>query len=629
MALEPHGAHGSSRKQLLVLSLTALGVVFGDIGTSPLYSMRECLHGVHGVAPERANVLGVLSLIFWALTLVVSVKYLAYVLRADNRGEGGILALMALASAKTHQDRLRHRIVILLGLFGAALLYGDGIITPAISVMGAVEGLNIAAPGLARYVIPITIVILVALFAVQSRGTAIVGKVFAPITLAWFTALAVLGIANIVDHPDVLLAVNPLYAVDFFRAQGKEGFLVLGSVVLVVTGGEALYADMGHFGARPIRLTWFALVLPALLLNYFGQGALLIGTPDAAENPFYRMMPSWALYPMIVLSTLAAIIASQALISGAYSLTRQAIMLGFSPRMRIEHTSAHQIGQIYVPALNWIMMLATIGLVLGFRSSTALAGAYGIAVIITMVITTLLAYIVARNRWGWSALVASLVTVVFLVPDVALFAANINKIPHGGWFPLLLAAGVFIVFTTWKRGRVILSERFRDQMVPLTDFFELIHVERPARVPGMAVFMTSNLQGTPPALMHNFMHNRVVHQHVVLLTVVTEEVARVADEERVTIEELPEGFTRVVARYGFMEDPNIPALLAHGNVPGYALEHTTFFLGRETLLASEKPGMAVWRERIFAFLARNAQPATLFFGIPTDRVLEIGTQIEL
>ncbi|HEY6562443.1 MAG TPA: potassium transporter Kup [Polyangiaceae bacterium] len=629
IAIEPHGTDSASRKRLLVLSLTALGVVFGDIGTSPLYAMRECLHGPHGVAPERANVLGVLSLIFWALTLVVSVKYLAYVLRADNRGEGGILALMALASANTHQDRLRHRAVILLGLFGAALLYGDGIITPAISVMGAVEGLNIAAPGLSRYVIPITIVILIMLFAVQSRGTAIVGKVFAPITLAWFLALAVLGVSNIVAHPDVLYAVNPMYAVDFFREQGKPGFLVLGSVVLVVTGGEALYADMGHFGARPIRLTWFSLVLPALLLNYFGQGALLIGNPDAAENPFYRMMPSWALYPMIVLSTLAASIASQALISGAYSLTRQAIMLGYSPRMRIEHTSAHQIGQIYVPALNWIMMLATIGLVLGFRSSAALAGAYGIAVIITMVITTLLAYIVARNRWGWSPLVAAAVTIVFLVPDLALFGANINKIPHGGWFPLLLASAVFMVFTTWKRGRAILSERFRDQMVPLTDFFELIHVERPARVPGIAVFMTSNAQGTPPALMHNFMHNRVVHQHVVLLTVVTEEVARVSDAERLTVEELPEGFVRVVARYGFMEDPNIPALMAQGNVPGYALEHTTFFLGRETLLASEKRDMAIWRERLFAFLARNAQPATLFFGIPTDRVLEIGTQIEL
>ncbi|HMJ12041.1 MAG TPA: potassium transporter Kup [Polyangiaceae bacterium] len=627
MAIEPHAA--GSRKQLMILSLTALGVVFGDIGTSPLYAMRECLHGMHSVAPERDNVLGVLSLIFWALMLVVTVKYLAYVLRADNRGEGGILALMALASAKTHEHRFRHRIVILLGLFGAALLYGDGIITPAISVMSAVEGLDVAAPGLSRYVIPITIVILVFLFGVQSRGTAIVGKVFAPITLAWFTALAVLGIANIVDHPDVLYAVSPSYAFRFFRDQGMHGFLVLGSVVLVVTGGEAMYADMGHFGAKPIRLAWFSLVLPALLLNYFGQGALLINSPAAAENPFYRMMPSWAVYPMIVLSTLAAIIASQALISGAFSLTRQAIMLGFSPRLRIEHTSAHQIGQIYVPALNWMMMLATIGLVLGFGSSARLAATYGIAVVITMVITTLLAYIVARKRWRWSALFASAVTIVFLVPDLALFGANINKIPGGAWFPLLMAAGVFTVFTTWKRGRLILSERFREQMVPLTDFFELIHVERPARVPGVAVFMTSNAQGTPPALMHNFMHNRVVHQHVVLLTVVTQEVARVSADERLTVEELPEGFVRVVARYGFMEDPNIPALLAHGNVPGYALEHTTFFLGRETLLASEKQGMAIWRERLFAFLARNAQPATLFFGIPTDRVLEIGTQIEL
>jgi KUP system potassium uptake protein len=629
VASTPHTDNTVTGRYLLVLSLAALGVVFGDIGTSPLYAMRECLHGAHGVAPIRANVFGVLSLIFWSLTFVVSVKYLAYVLRADNRGEGGILALMALASAGTHQERWRHRTVIMLGLFGAALLYGDGMITPAISVLGAVEGLNIAAPALEHYVVPITIVILVVLFAFQRHGTAGIGAVFGPITLLWFLALAALGVANMIQHPDVLLALNPVYGFEFLIRERMTGFLVLGAVFLVVTGGEALYADMGHFGARPIRLTWFCIVLPALVLNYFGQGALLIADPTAAESPFFRMMPSWALYPMIVLSTLAAIIASQALISGAFSLTRQAIMLGFLPRLRILHTSAQQIGQIYIPAINWLLMLATIGLVLGFRSSSRLAAAYGIAVTMTMVITTLLAYVVAKKRWGWSVLVAGGLTVAFLIPDLAFFGANLIKIADGGWFPLVIGASVFLILTTWKRGRAILSERFREQMVPLQDFFEVIHVERPARVPGMAVFMTSNREGTPPALMHNFMHNRVVHQHVVLLTVVTEEVARISDSERLTLEELPEGFVRAVARYGFMEDPKIPALLEQGKLPGYALEHTTFFVGRETLLASERPGMAIWREHIFAFMAQNAQSATSFFGIPTDRVLEIGTQIEL
>lgn len=623
-----HGNEARGR-YLLTLSLAALGIVFGDIGTSPLYALRECLHGPHGIAPERANVLGVLSLIFWSLVLVVAVKYLGYVLRADNKGEGGILALMALASAKTHEDRIRHRIVIVLGLFGAALLYGDGMITPAVTVLSAVEGLNIAAPALERYVVPITIAILILLFAFQRKGTASLGAIFGPITLLWFLALALLGITNIVRHPDVLFALNPSYGFSFLLHQRGVGFLILGSVFFVVTGAEALYADMGHFGARPIRLTWFAVVMPALVLNYFGQGALVIGNPKAAENPFYLMVPSWALYPMIVLSTLAAIIASQALISGAFSITRQAMMLGFWPRLRVAHTSARQIGQIYVPAINWLLMLATIGLVLGFGSSSKLSAAYGIAVSLTMVITPLLAYVVARNQWGWSVSLAGGVTLIFLIPDLAFLGANLVKIADGGWFPLVIGAAIFTLLTTWKRGRVILAERFREQMVPLQDFFELIHVERPARVPGMAVFMTSNRDGTPPALMHNFMHNRVVHQRVVLLTVITEEVARVAEEERLTFEELPLGFWRVIARYGFMEYPNVPDLLAQGQVPGYALEHTTFFLGRETLLASERPGMAIWRERVFAFMSRNAQPATAFFGIPTDRVLEIGTQIEL
>ncbi|HEY6559918.1 MAG TPA: potassium transporter Kup [Polyangiaceae bacterium] len=627
-ASPPHATSAPHGRYLYTLSLAALGIVFGDIGTSPLYALRECLHGPHAVAPEPANVLGVLSLVFWSMTIVVSVKYLGYVLRADNRGEGGILALMALAHQALPPSR-RSRYVVLLGLCGAALLYGDGMITPAISVLSAVEGLELAAPSLHPLVVPITIGILIVLFAVQRRGTAGIGAVFGPVMLVWFTTLAVLGLAQIARDPSVFAAVNPLYAVRFFERTGFHGFLVLGSVFLVVTGGEALYADMGHFGNRPMRVTWFGVAMPGLLLNYFGQGALLIREPGAAESPFFRMAPGWALIPLVILATLATIIASQALISGAYSITRQAIMLGYMPRFRLLHTSERQIGQIYVPAINWLLMIATIALVLSFGSSSRLAAAYGIAVTLTMVITTLLSYVVARYRWGWSAPAAVGLTSVFLVIDLAFLGANLVKIHDGGWFPLVVGVTVFTALATWKRGRTILAERFREQLVPLDDFFELMRVELPARVPGMAVFMTSNATGCPPPLMQNFMHNRVVHQRVVLLTVTTEEVPFVDDSERFDVEQLPAGFCRLRARYGFMQTPDIPALLARAKLPDYAPEHTTFVLGRETVLASERPGMAIWRERVFAFMARNAQPATAFFGLPSDRVLEIGTQVEL
>ncbi len=628
-SVAPEPAHTHHRDPLMTLALTALGVVFGDIGTSPLYAFRECLHGPHAVAAVHDNVFGVLSLIFWSLTIVIALKYLAYVLRADNRGEGGILALMALASKATTGSGARHSVVFVVGLFGASLLYGDGMITPAVTVLSAVEGLEIAAPGFQRYVIPITIGILVGLFMIQRRGTGSVGIVFGPITLLWFIVLAVLGVSQIVQSPEVLAGLNPYWAGKFLVDGGLKGFLVLGAVFLVVTGGEALYADIGHFGPRPIRVTWFWVVMPALVLNYFGQGAHLLANPEAIKHPFFHMVPSWGLYPMIVLATFASTIASQALITGAFSVTRQAMMLGFWPRFRVEHTSAEKIGQIYVPLINWLLMLSAIGLVLGFGSSSKLAAAYGIAVNMDMVITTMLAFVVARTVWHWPLHWCVLITIGLLTVDLAFFGANASKIPDGGWFPLLIGGGLFALMTTWKRGRAILAERFREQMVPLSDFFELFHVERPARVPGFAVYMTSNSIGAPPALMTNFMHNRAVHQNVILLTVITEEVARVDADERVKVEHLEAGFHRVIAHYGFMETPDIPKLLSMQLVQDYALEHTTFFLGRETVLATERPGMALWREHLFAFMSRNAQPATAFFGIPADRVVEIGTQVEI
>jgi KUP system potassium uptake protein len=615
-------------RYLVTLSIAALGIVFGDIGTSPLYAVRECLHGPHGTDPSPANVLGVLSLIFWSLVIVISVKYLAYVLRMDNRGEGGILALMALAMGTAQRRTLLGKGIVALGLFGAALLYGDGMITPAISVLSAVEGLELAAPGLQKVVVPLTVAILVGLFVIQRRGTAGVGAMFGPITLLWFIAIAALGIGQIVRHPGVLVALSPSYALGFISHGTVASFLVLGAVFLAVTGGEALYADMGHFGARPIRLTWFAVALPALVLNYLGQGALLLSDPSAADQPFWRMVPEWALYPMILLATLATIIASQALISGVFSLTRQATMLGFWPRQRVLHTSPREIGQIYVPGMNWLLMVCTIGLVIGFGSSSRLAAAYGIAVTLTMVITSLLAFIVARRRLGWNFAPALALTSLFLVPELAFLSANLIKIHDGGWFPLLVGLGLFVVMVTWKRGREIVGDRFRERIVPLSDFYELLRVERPARVPGTAVYMTSNSEGVPPALLQNFLLNRAVHQRILLLTIAVEDTPYVEARERVELETLEPGVMRMVARFGFMETPDVPKLIAD-HLPDCATELTTFFLGRETLIATKRPGMAIWREKLFAFLSRNAQPATSFFGIPPDRVMEVGTQIEL
>lgn len=614
------------KNHLAALALAALGVVYGDIGTSPLYALRECFHPTHGVPVTPHNVYGVLSLVVWSLTLIVSIKYLVYVLRADNKGEGGTLALMALASSAVKSPRTR-TVLALLGVFGAALIYGDAVITPAISVLSAVEGIELAAPELHAFILPITIVILIGLFSIQRHGTARVGALFGPIMILWFLVLAALGVSNIIKHPEVLAAVSPHHAVRFFQENRVSGAIVLGSVVLVITGGEALYADLGHFGKKPIRVVWFGLVWPALLLNYFGQGALIIDNAEAAKTPFFSLAPGWALLPLIALSTIATVIASQAMISGVYSLTRSAAMLGFLPRVNILHTSAHERGQIYVPVVNWFVMLAAIALVLGFGSSSKLAAAYGIAVTMTMAVTTVLAFFLTRFAWGFSLPRSLAITALFLVPELCFVGANLTKVPHGGWFPLVLGAGLFAVMTTWKRGRAILSQRFQEKLLPLSDFYEIMHVELPARVPGTAVFMTS-ADGTPPAMLHNFLHNRVVHQKIVLLTIVTSDEARVAETERCTIQELEQGFVRVVARYGFMERPDVPRLLLTNHLIK-SVEHTTFFLGRETMIATARPGMARWRVHLFSFLARNALPATRFFNIPPDRVMEIGAQIEL
>lgn len=629
-ATESHGAQPRG-SYLYALSLTALGVVFGDIGTSPLYAFRESFGEIYGITPTVANVLGVLSLIFWALILVISVKYLGFILRADNRGEGGMIALTALVAPAGGRSGGYRSKLVLMGLFGAALLYGDGMITPAISVLSAVEGLEVATPFFEPYILPITIVILVALFAVQSRGTAGIGKVFGPVTLVWFLTLAALGVYHIVREPSVFRAVNPLYGLDFFTRNGWTGFLVLGSVFLVVTGGEALYADLGHFGAKPIRLSWFVLVLPALLLNYFGQGALLIGNPEAVENPFYRMAPEWALFPVIGIATVATVIASQAVISGSFSLTRQAVQLGFLPRLQIEHTSTKEIGQIYIPAINWALMVAAIGLVIGFGDSSSLAAAYGVAVTTDMVFTTILFAVVARSLWGWSLWAVGALAGFFLVIDLAFWGANIVKVPDGGWFPLVIAAIVFTVMTTWKRGRQILGERIQEGTLPLELFLKDIAASPPVRVPGTAIFMYSNPQGTPPALLHNLKHNKVLHERVVFLNVATREIPVVDEEERVRVEPLGANLFRINASYGFTEDPDIPALLERCQMEGgrFKVMETTFFLGRETLIATKKKGMALWREKLFALMSRNSQRATAFFRIPPNRVVELGAQIEL
>lgn len=619
-------------RYLALLSLAALGVVYGDIGTSPLYAIRECFHGPHAVALTRDNVLGVLSLIFWSLVIVICIKYLAFVLRADNRGEGGILSLSALATPISPSGRTERWGLLALGVFGAALLYGDGVLTPAISILGAMEGLTVATPTLTPFVVPVTIAIIVGLFLIQHRGTTGVGRIFGPMTLLWFLVLGILGIAQIVQAPEVLAAVNPAHAVGFFARDGLHGFVILGSVFLVVTGGEALYADMGHFGTRPIRLAWFTVALPGLLLNYFGQGALLLEDPSAAVNPFYRLAPEWALYPMIFLATCAAIIASQAIISGAFSLTMQAVQLGLLPRMNITHTSSREIGQIYLPGVNWALMIGCIAVVATFQTSSNLASAYGIAVTSTMVITTILFYFVARHRWNWGKLPTLALCGVFLFVDLAFFGANIIKVLDGGWFPLALAAVIYTVMLTWKKGRRILLKRIQDETEDLEEFLYRIEHQNIQRVPGIAVFMNGNATRTPAALMHNLEHNKVLHEKTIFVTVKTLPFPYVDSSERAVVEPLGNGFTRVRLMYGYMEEPNVPRELAARLElgPKYPIANATYFLGRETIISSEKhSGMTRWRERLFAFLSRNARSATSYFKIPPGRVVELGEQVEI
>jgi KUP system potassium uptake protein len=615
----------SDTRHRLELPLLALGVVYGDIGTSPLYSLRECF-ATPGMRVDLDSVLGVLSLIFWSLALIISVKYLRYVLEADNHGEGGILALMALSLSKERRPR-RRAVMLGLGVVGAALLYGDGAITPAISVLGAVEGLTLAAPRLEFLVIPATCLILVALFMMQRRGTATVGLVFGPVMLLWFSLLAMLGLRYIISAPEILRAINPWYGVKFLFAGHLKGLGVLGAVFLSVTGGEALYADLGHFGRAPIRLAWTYLVWPALVLNYFGQGALLLQHPEAVHNPFFRLAPAWALYPMVAISTAATVIASQALITGVFSITRQASMLGLLPRVTVLHTSAEHEGQIYVPFINWVLMIVTISLVCSFGSSSRLASAYGIAVTLSMIITTLLAYSIART-WGWSASRALAVTLTLLCIELPFLLANVEKVIHGGWFPLLLGAVLSFVMTTWYRGRLLLAERFRQNLMPLSQLLELLARKAHLRVPGTAVFMTSMLEGTPPALLHNLDHNHVVHENVIILSIVTEDSSRVPERERLRIERISAGLWRIVARYGFMERPDAPDLLLHsGLIDG--LREVTFFLGHEHLLVSEQKRIRRFRMMLFSVLSRIAQPATRFFNIPPARVMEVGIQIVL
>lgn len=621
----------NENSSLAALSLTALGVVFGDIGTSPLYALKECFHVTHGLLPTQDNILGILSLIFWALILVISIKYLSFVLNADNQGEGGIMALTALLLHKKTPNEGNRKYLIILGLFGAALLYGDGMITPAISVLSAIEGLKIATPAVSPFIIPLTVIVLVILFLFQHRGTGKVGAIFGPVTLIWFLVLAVLGIQQIIRYPTILTAVSPHYAFRFMVHNGWPAFLVLSAVFLVVTGGEALYADIGHFGVRPIRLVWFTLVLPSLVINYFGQGALLLARPEALENPFYHLAPDWALIPLVVLATFATIIASQAVISGAFSITSQAVQLGFSPRLTVSHTSAKESGQIYVPAINWILMFSCIGLVIGFGSASNLAAAYGFSVSTDMVITTLLFFFVVREHFHWSIKRALLLCGGFLVFDIAFFGANFAKILHGGWFPLLVAIVVFTLMSTWKTGRSILAKRLREEARPVDSFLSEIQSSSCQRVSGTAVFMTGNLHIAPPALLHNLKHNQVLHRRIIILSVVTEDVPHVAKAQRCETENVGEGLYLLVVHYGFMDEPNLPGVLNElevGDEPFLMME-TTFFLGRETIILSDKPGMLAWREHLFKLMSRNAPSATSYFDLPPNRVVELGMQIEL
>jgi len=613
------------------LTLGALGVVFGDIGTSPLYAFQQCFDPNAGIPLRVDSVLGILSLIFWSLTCIVFIKYVAFIMRADNNGEGGIMALLALALRTAKGDNHRQKLLLTFGIFGAALFYGDGVITPAISVLSAIEGLKIVAPGLDPYIIPITIGVLFSLFLIQRKGTTSVGRLFGPVMLVWFAVLAIMGLGNIGRHPEVLFAINPLYALHFMLLFKWKAFVTLGAVVLTVTGAEALYADMGHFGRKPITLAWIYLVFPALLLNYAGQGALVLSDPHTIGNPFYLMAPRWGLIPLVVLSTMATVIASQAVISGVFSMTRQAMQLGYAPRMEIQHTSSREIGQIYIPGINWALLLAIIALVFSFKSSGNLAAAYGIAVTGTMVTTTLLAIPVFRTLWGWSRPVTALAITVFFVVDITFFSANLLKLFQGGWFPLTVGLMVFTLMSTWKRGRQILFNRLSSETMPLNLFINSIGGASVQTVPGTAVFMTGSHKYVPHALLHNLKHNKILHERNILLTLSTRDVPFVDGKERMQVEQISHNFYLITASYGFKDQPDIPSLLDECKCFGleFDMMDTSFFLSRERLIATVAPGMAMWREKLFVAMSRNAAAATDFFQIPANRVVELGTQIEL
>ena len=624
--------NSTSNPRLLPMAIAAMGVVYGDIGTSPLYAMKEAFNGPHAMAVTPDNILGILSLIFWALTITVTFKYVKFITRADNRGEGGIMALTALV---LRTKDVSPRVMLLLtglGIFGAALFYGDAVITPAMSVLSAVEGLEVATPVFKPYVVPITLIILTGIFLVQPRGTASIAALFGPVMMFWFGVLGTLGVIGILKHPGVLAAINPWYAIHFFAENRVHGFLALGAVVLVITGGEALYADMGHFGRRPIKWAWLGYVFPCLYLNYLGQGALILDNPAAIKNPFFLLAPEELLYPMVALATAATIIASQAVISGAFSLTSQAMQLGYCPRIQVKFTSEHEKGQIYIPNINWLLLIAVIALVLGFKTSSNLAAAYGIAVTLTMLIDTILAFVVVRALWKWNWLQAGIFLTLFIVIDLAFFSANLIKIADGGWVPLLLGLGIFILFSTWQRGRALLYKKLQQDSMPLDAFLKSLEYGGPQRVAGTGIFLTPQPDCVPRAMLHNLLHNKVLHERVILLNVNMQDIPHVNAADRIQAEALPQGFYRVILNYGFKDKPDIPAALEHvgdmGMEPVEMME-TSFFLGRETIVPNAVPTMNFWRQVLFMWMFRNADSATAYFKIPTNRVVELGTQVEL
>lgn len=624
--------HPIRTQPLSALAVAAIGVVFGDIGTSPLYALKEAFSAQHGIALTSESILGVISLLFWAIVVVVSLKYVLFVMRADNDGEGGVLALMALALRGFPREGKWIGVLMALGIFGACMFYGDAVITPAISVMSAVEGLEIAAPSLAQYVLPITLLILIALFMLQKHGTEVVGRLFGPVMIVWFVTLALLGLYHIATAPRVITALNPWYAIRFMHDHAVQAYHVLGSVFLVLTGAEALYADMGHFGARPIRVAWYGMVMPALVLNYFGQGALLLSDPSAIQNPFYLLAPDWALLPLVVLATAATVIASQAVISGAFSLTSQAIQLGYVPRMKIQHTSASAIGQIYIPIVNWLLLFVIVMIVLGFKSSDNLAAAYGIAVTTTMVITTILACVVMVRVWNWNKLWVATIILSFITVDLSFFGANLLKLREGGWLPLLIGAFLFFLLTTWYKGRQLVKERTAADGIPLMPFVQGLLAHPPHRVSGSAIYLTGNDALVPVSLLHNLKHNKVLHERTIFMTFITLDIPYVDDHRRIDTKELGGGLYLVRATYGFNETPDLNGvlkLLEQQENMSFDLMDTSFFLARETVVPTQLPGMSVWRERIFAWMHQNAAKPTDFFSIPANRVVELGTKIEI